>query len=109
MMSAIITESLTGKESKRQVVPVQSSAVDMETEKFIQHSLNNLDFTCTKLIVAQRISTTKKADRIIVLKDGRISEMGTHEELLKLGGYYTEICTLQEAVDFPKEAEGGVC
>lgn len=86
-----------------------TSAVDMETEKFIQHSLNNLDFTCTKLIVAQRISTTKKADRIIVLKDGRISEMGTHEELLKLGGYYTEICTLQEAVDFPKEAEGGVC
>lgn len=47
--------------------------------------------------MAQRISTTRRADRIIVLKDGEISEVGTHEELVKLGGYYTEICTLQEA------------
>ena len=80
----------------------------METEKFIQHSLNTLDFPCTKLIVAQRVSTTKKADRIIVLKDGCISEIGTHEELVKLGGYYTEICTLQEAIDLPESTtEGG--
>lgn len=85
-----------------------TSAVDMETEKFIQHSLNTLDFPCTKLIVAQRVSTTKKADRIIVLKDGCISEIGTHEELVKLGGYYTEICTLQEAIDLPESTtEGG--
>lgn len=89
-----------------------TSAVDMETEKFIQHSLRNLDFPCTKLIVAQRVSTTKKADRIIVLKDGRISEVGTHDQLVKLGGYYTEICTLQEAIDQPDEtsaskSEGG--
>ena len=74
-----------------------TSAVDMETEHFIQESLDHLDFNCTKIIVAQRISTTRRADRIIVLKDGEISEVGTHEELVKLGGYYTEICTLQEA------------
>lgn len=86
-----------------------TSAVDMETEKFIQNSLSNLDFTCTKLIVAQRISTTKKADRIVVLKDGRIVEMGTHDELMKKGGYYTEICILQEAVDPDELKEGGGC
>lgn len=86
-----------------------TSAVDMETEKFIQNSLNNLDFTCTKLIVAQRISTTKKADRIVVLKDGRIVEIGTHDELMKKGGYYTEICILQEAVDPDELKEGGGC
>ncbi len=75
-----------------------TSAVDMETEHFIQESLSNLDFPCTKLIVAQRISTTRRADRIIILKDGEISEIGTHEELAHSGGYYTEICRLQEAI-----------
>ncbi|MCR4779421.1 MAG: ABC transporter ATP-binding protein/permease, partial [Lachnospiraceae bacterium] len=48
-----------------------TSAVDMETEKHIQHSLRDLDFNCTKIIIAQRISTTKFADKILVLKDGR--------------------------------------
>lgn len=84
-----------------------TSAVDMETEHFIQNSLNNLDFVCTKLIVAQRISTTKRADRVIVLKDGHITEIGTHEELAKKGGFYTEICRLQEALPDEDIAEGG--
>lgn len=60
-----------------------TSAVDMETEKQIQHSLKELDFPCTKVIIAQRISTTRDADRIIVLRDGYIEESGTHEELLR--------------------------
>jgi ATP-binding cassette subfamily B multidrug efflux pump len=75
-----------------------TSAVDMETEHFIQESLSNLDFPCTKLIVAQRISTTRRADRVVVLKDGEIAEIGTHEELSKGNGYYAEICRLQEAI-----------
>ncbi len=55
-----------------------TSAVDMETEKEIQESLRNLDFNCTKIIIAQRISTTKQADKILVLKNGNIIEEGTH-------------------------------
>lgn len=72
-----------------------TSAVDMETEKKIQHSLNELDFTCTKIIIAQRISTTKFADKILVIKDGRIVEQGTHEELIAKKGYYNEVVQLQ--------------
>lgn len=72
-----------------------TSAVDMETEKEIQHSLRNLDFPCTKLIIAQRISTTKTADRILVLQDGKIIEDGTHEELVAKKGYYYDLVCLQ--------------
>lgn len=73
-----------------------TSAVDMETEKEIQHSLDNLDFECTKIIIAQRISSTKNADNIIILKDGSILEQGTHDELVAKKGYYYELVCLQE-------------
>ena len=71
----------------------------METEKQIQHSLRELDFLCTKVIIAQRISTTKTADKIIVLQNGYIKEMGTHEELMEKKGYYYELVKLQTGVD----------
>ena len=76
-----------------------TSAVDMETEKQIQHSLKELDFPCTKVIIAQRISTTRDADRIVVLRDGYIEESGTHEELLAKKGYYYELVKLQTGLD----------
>ena len=76
-----------------------TSAVDMETEKQIQESLRNLDFDCTKIIIAQRISTTKNADRILVLQDGRITESGTHDELIAKKGYYYELVRLQTGLD----------
>lgn len=72
-----------------------TSAVDMETEKQIQKSLSELDFPCTKIIIAQRISTTKKADKILILQDGKIAESGTHEELIARNGYYAELVRLQ--------------
>ncbi len=73
-----------------------TSAVDLETENHIQNSLANLDFPCTKIIIAQRISTAKYADKIIVLKDGKILEQGTHDELIKQNGYYREVYDLQK-------------
>lgn len=72
-----------------------TSAVDMETEKEIQHSLRELDFPCTKIIIAQRISTTKSADKILILQDGRITESGSHEELIAKKGYYYDLVQLQ--------------
>jgi ATP-binding cassette subfamily B protein len=72
-----------------------TSAVDLETESHIQKSLANLDFDCTKIIIAQRISSVKSADKIIVLKDGKIAESGTHTELVQNNGYYKEIYDLQ--------------
>lgn len=72
-----------------------TSAVDLETEKQIQNSLEHLDFTCTKIIIAQRISTTKNADKILVLQDGKILESGTHRELIEQGGYYAQVVKLQ--------------
>ena len=80
-----------------------TSAVDMETEKYIQDSLRNLDFPCTKIIIAQRISSTKDADVIIILDDGKITEMGTHDELIAKKGYYYEVFKLQND-GFGKEA-----
>lgn len=76
-----------------------TSAVDMETEKKIQERLSNLHFTCTKIIIAQRISTTKNADRILVLKDGYITESGTHDELINKRGYYYNIASLQAGME----------
>lgn len=73
-----------------------TSAVDLETEKHIQQALVDLDFPCTKIIIAQRISTAKYADKIIVLKDGMIQEQGTHDELIKNNGYYREVYDLQK-------------
>ncbi|WMJ21809.1 ABC transporter ATP-binding protein [Paludicola sp. MB14-C6] len=72
-----------------------TSAVDLETEKYIQNELNHLDFSCTKIIVAQRISTTKKADKVIVLDKGEIIQVGTHKELINQDGYYKEVYMLQ--------------
>ncbi len=80
-----------------------TSAVDLETEKHIQKSLDNLDFDCTKIIIAQRVSSTMDADKIIILEDGKIKEMGTHEELLEKKGYYYDVFQLQNE-GFEKEA-----
>ncbi len=81
-----------------------TSAVDMETEMYIQQQLRQLPYDCTKVIIAQRISSVKDADQILVLQDGRIAERGTHAELLKKRGYYWETYCLQNGLDEGKEA-----
>jgi len=68
-----------------------TSAVDMETEAEIQKALASVLKGRTTFIIAHRISSVRKADQIIMLKDGRIAERGTHQELLRLGGIYAEL------------------
>ena len=76
-----------------------TSAVDMKTEQYIQKQLSGLDFPCTKIIIAQRVSSVMNADRILVLDRGRVAESGTHEELVKQGGYYASVYAMQSGQD----------
>ena len=66
-----------------------TSAVDTHTDSLIRRALRDED--TTKLIIAQRIASVCDADRIIVLDDGRISAIGTHEELLESSTIYREV------------------
>ena len=75
-----------------------TSAVDSETEQYIQEQLRNLPFECTKFIIAQRISSMRDADLILVIRDGRVAERGTHRELLEKKGYYWQTYCLQYGI-----------
>ncbi|HSG61311.1 MAG TPA: ABC transporter ATP-binding protein, partial [Pseudomonadales bacterium] len=81
-----------------------TSSVDTQTEKLIQAALDNLMEGRTTFVIAHRLSTVRRADMILVMDKGRIVERGTHDELLKLGGLYTEIHDLQ-LVDQDKFAQ----
>ncbi len=72
-----------------------TSSVDTQTEHLIQKALSNLMEGRTTLIIAQRLSTVKKADLILVMDQGRIVEQGTHSQLLALNGLYRQIYDLQ--------------
>jgi ATP-binding cassette subfamily B protein len=72
-----------------------TSSVDAETEHALQRALSELMRNRTSVVIAQRLSTVKNADKVVVLKDGVVVEEGTHDELLKLGGEYNQIYNLQ--------------
>lgn len=72
-----------------------TSSVDTETEEMIQKAIEKMMKGRTSIVIAHRLSTIQKADKIIVLHQGEIKEMGTHESLLALGGYYTNLHKMQ--------------
>lgn len=72
-----------------------TSALDTESERLVQNALERLMEGKTSLIVAHRLSTVMKADRILVLNKGSIVEDGTHQELMNMQGHYYRLCTLQ--------------
>jgi len=74
-----------------------TSALDTESEKIVQLALDELRTGRTSLIIAHRLSTIKDADRILAMKDGRIVESGTHDELLQLNGVYAKLYTTQSS------------
>jgi ATP-binding cassette subfamily B protein len=72
-----------------------TSALDAESERAVQAAVDKLSADRTTLIVAHRLATVKKADRIVVLEAGRIVDMGTHDELVGKGGLYARLARLQ--------------
>lgn len=77
------------------VLDEATSAVDNETEAAIQRSLERISLDRTTLVIAHRLSTIRHADRIYVLDDGRVAAVGTHEELLEVGGIYRALWDVQ--------------
>ena len=72
-----------------------TSALDNESERYVQEALDELMVGRTSFVIAHRLSTIENADRIVVLKDGRIAEIGTHAELLALNGIYAYLHQVQ--------------
>ncbi len=83
-----------------------TSALDSISENAIQEALETMMRGRTSIVIAHRLSTILKADRILVLKDGRICESGTHEELLAVNGVYRELYETQfrKAIEYEKQA-----
>src|SRR4030042_1637354 len=82
-----------------------TSSVDTLTEALIQRGMENLMRGRTSFIIAHRLSTIKRASRIIVVDDGRITEMGTHNELLHAHGHYYRLYTQQFRQELEQELD----
>ena len=72
-----------------------TSSVDTRTELMIQRAMDELTKGRTSFVIAHRLSTIRNADLILVMKEGDIIESGTHDELMKKGGFYSELYNSQ--------------
>ncbi len=77
------------------VLDEATASVDTATEKLIQEALERLMANRTSFVIAHRLSTIRKADQILVMRQGQIVERGNHEELLALGGLYAKLARIQ--------------
>ena len=83
------------RDPKILILDEATSALDSESEMYVQQALEVLIKSRTTLIIAHRLSTVKKADKIVVLHDGGVAEIGRHEELIARGGIYKKLVDLQ--------------
>lgn len=77
------------------VLDEATSSVDSETEELIQYAIKKLMKGRTSIVIAHRLSTIQKADQILVMDGGEIKERGSHDELLEMNGYYTQLYQMQ--------------
>tara|TARA_B110000263_G_scaffold88229_1_gene77093 strand:- start:3741 stop:5504 length:1764 start_codon:yes stop_codon:yes gene_type:complete len=72
-----------------------TSSVDTETEEMIQHAISKILYGRTSIVVAHRLSTIEQVDKIVVIEDGEIKEIGAHKKLMLNGGYYKNLYDMQ--------------
>ena len=80
-----------------------TSSLDTVSEKYVQAAIEKLSCDRTTLVIAHRLSTVQKANKIAVIKDGQVVEMGSHKELLAKGGEYTKLYSVQFAEDSARD------
>ena len=84
-----------------------TSALDSESESLVQSALHNLMTGRTVFVIAHRLSTVRRADRIVVIENGTIADVGAHEDLMKKLGTYQRLYELQFSnMEMPKAVAG---
>jgi subfamily B ATP-binding cassette protein MsbA len=94
------------KDPRLLILDEATSSLDVASEAVVQEALERLMANRTTLVIAHRLSTIVKADRIVVMNQGRIAEIGSHEELLASGGVYAELYAIQSRKQAPDPIRG---